>query len=80
VGKGNIPNTSCDRSPHRRRSSHAPATKRRRAAGTPRQLCAGVAFMDLYFPLGMKHMNYQFIQVSPNAAFRLSHYTHLNLF
>jgi len=25
-------------------------------------------------------MNYQFIQVSPNAAFRLSHYTHLNLF
>jgi len=45
-----------------------------------RRHCARVAFVGSYFPLGMKLINSQFIHVSANAAFRDSHYTHLNLF
>jgi len=52
-----------------------PATKRRRATAAAADvvpaLVAGVAFMCSYFPLGMKHINSQFIHVSANAAFRV---------
>jgi len=76
----NIATDWCRR-PRRRRCAAGvfvmppPTTKRWRAADVVPAWASWV-----YFPLGMKHINSQFIHVSANAAFRDSHFTHLNLF